>query len=532
MNRVSTTHLSFPFVFFLTLLISPFAGSVLGAETEKTPIKTLIIDGQNNHKWQTTTPLIQQTLVGTGLFQVDVATTPGKGGDMNSFAPNFADYDLVVSNYNGEPWSEETQAAFEQFVAEGGGFVCVHAADNAFSNWRAYNRMIGLGGWGGRNEKSGPYVRWNDDKKTFVRNTEPGRGGSHGKRTPFMIVVRDSQHPITAGLPSSWMQTEDELYALLRGPAENMHVLATAQSDTSTGGSGNHEPILMTIQYGGGRCFHTTLGHDVTAMQGLAFQVSLARGAEWAATGTVTQGPVSESMLTSETPAVRDPAAPASSSEPSDDDTADADAQTDVPGDEKIPDITAAGWTPLFNSTDLTGWTQKNGTATFRVQDGVIVGKTAIGSPNSFLCTEKNFGDFELTFEVKVDEGLNSGVQIRSQSKPDYKSGRVHGPQVEIENAPGESGYLYSEGTGRNWITKEHPVLDAFRNGQWNRYTVRARGTRLQTWVNDVPIADIRDPDSSLSGFLGLQVHGIKEGEGPYEVRWRDLRVRELKSQP
>jgi len=123
-----------------------------------------------------------------------------------------------------------------------------------------------------------------------------------------------------------------------------------------------------------------------------------------------------------------------------------------------MPDIGGEGWQPLFNGNDLKGWTQKNGTATYRVEDDTIVGKTAEGSPNSFLCTDDTYTDFELTFEVQVDPGLNSGVQIRSLSKPEFKNGRVHGPQVEIETAPGESGYLYSEGTGRGWITTEQPT--------------------------------------------------------------------------
>lgn len=470
-------------------------------------LSVLLIDGQNNHQWQKTTPLIVQTLEGCGRFQVDVATSPASDGDMSSFAPKFSQYDVVVSNYNGQPWIESTQNAFEQYVGSGGGFVCVHAADNSFPKWKDYNRIIGLGGWGGRDEKDGPYIRWKEDLKKFTRDTSPGGGGSHGQRVPFMVVVRDRDHPITKGLPGSWMQTEDELYATLRGPAENMHVLATGFSAPDTGGSGEHEPLLMTVHYGEGRCFHTTLGHDVQAMQGVAFQVSLQRGTEWAATGAVTLPPVDAQTLTSDEPAVRDPATIAIA---------------------LIPDLDAPGWISLFEGKDLEGWTQKNGTATYWVEDGDVVGKTAEGSPNSFLCTDEDYGDFELTFEVFDMPGLNSGVQIRSLSTPDFKNGRVHGPQVEIETAPGESGYLYSEGTGRGWITKEQPIKDAYKNDQWNRFMVRAKGNRIQTWVNGVAIADIRDPNSSQRGFIGLQVHGIKKGTGPFQVRWRDIRIRPL----
>jgi type 1 glutamine amidotransferase len=267
----------------------------------------LLVDGQNNHKWQETSPLIKQILEGCGRFMVDIATSPPKGGDMSTFDPHFKKNDVVVSNYNGDPWSEKTAQAFEKFVAEGGGFVSVHAADNSFPKWTAYNRMIGLGGWGGRDESDGPYVRWKEDLKKFTRDSSPGKGGAHGKRVPFMIVVRDAEHPITRGLPASWMQTADELYAKLRGPAENMHVLATGYSDPATNGTGENEPLLMTIHFGKGRVFHTTLGHDAAAMQGLAFQVSLQRGTEWAATGGVTLPEVGSDQLTSDEPAIRDP---------------------------------------------------------------------------------------------------------------------------------------------------------------------------------------------------------------------------------
>lgn len=187
-------------------------------------------------------------------------------------------------------------------------------------------------------------------------------------------------------------------------------------------------------------------------------------------------------------------------------------------------------WTPLFNGTDLEGWTQRNGTATFRVAEGSIVGKTTEGSPNSFLCNQATYGDFALRFEVKVDDALNSGVQIRSQSLADFKDGRVHGPQVEIQRAPGASGYVYSEGTGRGWLSQERTQTTAFKNGEWNHYHLRAEGDRIRTWVNGIAVADDEDPDSSKSGFIGLQVHGIGEGTGPFEVRWRNLYVQPLES--
>lgn len=499
-------------IFGVLSISAPVAGAQEAEESSKLP--ALLVDGQNNHDWKSTTPLIKRALEETGLFTVDVVTTPPKGGDMHTFAPKFADYKVVVSNYNGDDWSESTSQAFEKFVSSGGGFVSVHAADNSFPGWEAYNRMIGLGGWGGRDESFGPYVRWKEDVKAFTRDVSKGTGGAHGKRVPFVIVVRDDDHPITRGLPKSWMQTQDELYGKLRGPAENMHVLATAYSDPSTGGTGEHEPILMTIHYGEGRVFHSTLGHDVAAMQGLAFQVSLQRGTEWAATGDVKLPPVDSKTLTSDKPATRDLSASPSVS-----------SATDF---EKPPSTDSQGWTDLFNGTDFTGWVQKNGTAKYHVENAVVIGTTSQGSPNSFMCTEATFADFELAFEVMVDPGLNSGVQIRSASKTEFQNGRVHGPQVEIETSPGESGYVYSEGTGRGWISQTQPIKDAYENGKWNQFLVRASEDRIQTWINGRKIEDIRDAESFREGFIGLQVHGIGKDQGPYQVRWRHIKLRAL----
>jgi type 1 glutamine amidotransferase len=248
------------------------------------PIKVLIVDGHNNHTWTETTPVLKKALESSGLFKVDVATA---GKDVSTFKPKFADYQVVVSNYSGPLWPRATREAFVAFVRGGGGFVSVHAADNSFPDWAEYNEMIGVGGWGGRNEKAGPYVRWRDGK--IVRDTTPGAGGSHGRMHDFLVVMRDAKHPIMAGLPDKWLHFNDELYDRLRGPAKNLKVLATAFADKKNGGSGEHEPMLMAVEYGKGRVFHTTLGHDAGAMRCVGFIVTLQRGAEWAATGKVTQ---------------------------------------------------------------------------------------------------------------------------------------------------------------------------------------------------------------------------------------------------
>jgi type 1 glutamine amidotransferase len=270
------------------LCLTAAASSILiWAAHGAVPMKALIIDGQNNHDWKATTPVLKKALEESGLFAVEVATSPAKGQDMTAFKPNFAAYNVIVSNYNGEPWSGETQEAFVKYVKSGGGFVSVHAANNSFPKWKEYNEMIGLGGWEGRNEKSGPYVRFVEGK--VIRDSSPGTGGSHGSQHAFAVEIRDPSHPITAGLPAKWMHAKDELYDRLRGPGENLSVLATAYADRATNGSGHHEPMLMTIAYGQGRVFHTTLGHSVEAMKCVGFITTLRRGAEWAATGKVTQ---------------------------------------------------------------------------------------------------------------------------------------------------------------------------------------------------------------------------------------------------
>jgi type 1 glutamine amidotransferase len=293
---------------------------LLGAALQAAPakIKVLILDGQNNHQWPVTTPMLKQILETTGRFTVDVSTSPAAKprppglpknatpeqtaaqpeklkthaaalaayetttpAQWSAWRPKFSDYAAVVSNYNGETWPAEVRTAFETYVRNGGGFVSYHAADNAFPDWPEYNVMIGVGGWGGRNEKSGPYLRLRT--QGWIKDLTAGPGGGHGPQHEFLVESR-ADHPIVRGLPAKWLHAKDELYHGLRGPAENVTVVASAMSAATK----ENEPVLMTIPYGKGRVFHTTLGHGVEAVNGLGFQLTFARGTEWVATGAVT----------------------------------------------------------------------------------------------------------------------------------------------------------------------------------------------------------------------------------------------------
>lgn len=319
MSRRPRFVLSLLFVFAANVSVlfhSPILGNEPGqpqaaARAEK--IKALIVDGQNNHNaWPKSTMMMKSYLEDSGKFTVDIYRTKftwngarwSKDFPLNDgkeyqdlpkpkadpdFKPDFAKYDVVISNFGhgAADWPESTQKALVEFVKTGGGFVSIHAADNSFPKWKEYNEIIGLGGWGGRSEKSGPYVYYND-KGEIVRDTSKGGGGGHGPQHEFSLVIRNSEHPITKGLPAEFMHTKDELYERLRGPALNMEILATSFASPKHRGSGRHEPMIMTIQFGDGNIFHTPMGHADYSFECVGFITVFLRGTEWAATGKVT----------------------------------------------------------------------------------------------------------------------------------------------------------------------------------------------------------------------------------------------------
>ncbi len=302
-------------------------------EPQKTILKALIIDGQNNHYvWPKTTMMMKSYLEETGLFEVAINRSDSLwlGIKYNKDRPvplegyidqfpievspkgiskdpvstsnrtiDFSQYDLIISNHGAETpdWPASTKTSFENYMKNGGGLIVVHAADNAWGNWKEFNKMIGLGAWGGRDSLTGPYVYYNDENK-IEKDPSSGICATHGLEHEFVISTRAPEHPIMKGLPKEWLHAKDELYDRMRGPFENATILATAFSDVNKNeqpwspaakGTGWNVPTLMAINYGKGRIFHTTLGHFDYSMECKGFITTLQRGSEWAATGKVTQ---------------------------------------------------------------------------------------------------------------------------------------------------------------------------------------------------------------------------------------------------
>ena len=291
-------------------------------------IRVVIIDGQNNHNWKDTSPHLKKVLEETGKFSADIATTPQvpslpqpkkpkdekderaiakyreelakyeaalpkfreeEKAAREAFAKwrvDFDKYDVVLSNYNGAPWPKEVNDAFEQRLREGKlGLVIIHAANNSFGGWKEFVQMVGMGWY---DKSKGDRLYLDDAGKEIKVPAGQGDGPGHRYTGPFTVTLRDDAHPVTKGMPKEWLHANDELYDNMRGPIQNIHLLATAYSK----GTKVHEPMIWTVSYGKGRVFHTPMGHvmgnNLIAMQCVGFIATVQRGTEWAATGTVT----------------------------------------------------------------------------------------------------------------------------------------------------------------------------------------------------------------------------------------------------
>jgi len=291
-------------------------------------IKVLIVDGRNNHDWRLTTDALRSILKRTGQFDVHVSTAPQqmehagprqprdaspellalyqqarkrhvalrqKAGQANKahwdkWRPDFAAYDAVILNYNGTDWPQPMRDAFVKYVRGGGGVVLVHAANNAFRNWKEFNDIIGLG-W--RPAGFGKALKI-DAKTGGVTECCADKASGHGSKHPFQITVRKADHPIMAGIRTQWMHGKDELYHHMRGPAQNVTILSSAYSDPKQRGTGMHEPMTWETSYGKGRVIVTSMGHFWPtqdywdSLYCVGFQTILARSAQYVATGKVT----------------------------------------------------------------------------------------------------------------------------------------------------------------------------------------------------------------------------------------------------
>ena len=311
----------------LSFIIIPILTLLSFLKGEKIPV--LIVDGQNNHDWISTTDSLHATLQATNRFEVQIETAPqtksikgirapksdaqdyikeaykslrklqqetenknkvSEGDAWNKWNPFTDEHKAIVLNYNGREWAQETKEAAVEFVRKGGGLVLVHAANNAFRNWDAFNEMIGLG-W--RPAKFGDCIKWEVLKnKPYIACVDCSSG--HGSRHPFQVTVRQSDHPVMQGIPPQWMHGKDELYHNMRGPAKNLTILSSAYSDPKQRGTGEHEPITYEVKYGKGRVIITTMGHfwngqtDWDGLHCVGFQTIFARSVEYVATGKVT----------------------------------------------------------------------------------------------------------------------------------------------------------------------------------------------------------------------------------------------------
>jgi type 1 glutamine amidotransferase len=499
--------------------------SALGADEAPRPTSSvLIVDGMNNHDWPRATRILKSILQESGRFRVDVTTSPPAGApaeQWNAWKPDFARYDVVVMNFNGGHtsrgvhWPRDLEKALEDYVSGGGGLVSYHAANNSFPNWPAYNQMIGLG-W--RDKNFGPSLVVSEDGKVVEIPKGQGLNPGHGPEHDFVVTVLDADHPITRGMPRTWLHPHEQLTHGQHGPAKDMTVLTYAYSKDSK----QNEVMDWVVPYGKGRVYTTMLGHlwkngPDTAMRCVGFQTMLIRGVEWAATGNVTY-PVPDDFPTPSQIKLRS-------------------------SDEAAAPEPPQGFQAVFNGRDLTGW--EGSPKYWSVEDGCLTGK-ADGTLrfNRFITwrggTVKNF---ELRVKVKVSPGGNSGLQYRGTERPDLGESVVTGYQCDVvANRPDYNGMLYEERgrrilahtgekviidpQGQPWAVGQFPLKE-FKPGAWHEYRVLAEGNHQRHWIDGHPTVDVIDLDEKgrkLEGVLAVQVHVGP----PMTIQYRDFFLKVL----
>jgi type 1 glutamine amidotransferase len=483
-----------------TFTLACLALSPCFAATSK--LSAVIIDGVNNHDWAAGTAAIRTILEGSGRFSVDVSTFPA--------LPDFRKYDVVINNFNGghtpsgTRWPAEAEKALENYVRNGGGLVIYHAANNAFLEWPEYNRMIGLG-WRDPSFGAGLFVGPGDR----VERVPQGQGlkPGHGPRHDFEMFVLNRQHPITNGLPPHWSHPSEQLTHGQHGPAEDLTVLTYAFSEISRQG----EPMDWVRSYGKGRVYTTMLGHTWKNelnpnLDDVHFQALLARGAEWAATGTVT-----------------------------------------LPAD--------LSWKPLFDGKNLDGWEPRGPCLWTVLENGVLLGQRDNGKISepfgsewpvdsrqyhkwlyrqAWLYTLKEFTDFDLHLEYWIPAGGNSGVSIRDRSRAHHAIEEPDSARPDLatfpKTTPAHIGYeiqisgnedeKFGSGSVYTFVSAKRGVQ---RPSAWNSMDIESRDGLIRVRINGVPVAEFAgEPGRSKSGPIGLQLHDQFS-----MAMFRNLRIRE-----
>lgn len=446
------------------------------------PVPVLLIGGANNHDWEWSTPSLQEILEETGRFAVTVTRDPAK---TLADADALSGFRAFVLDYNGPRWGEPAESNFVAAVERGVGVAVVHAANNAFPGWTAYEEIVGL--------------LWRD-------------GTGHGRFHPFDVAVTDDDHPITRGMRDLHLHPDELYHALVNAQGTDFRVLARAFSAVETGGSGEHEPMVLVKTYGAGRVFHTPLGHvwkNVPASRAShrdpQFRRLVARGTEWAATGEVTLEAVPPNWLS--------------------------------------PEERAAGFELLFDGRSTAGWRGYRRDAFpdsgWRVARGCLTHEPNGGGGD--LLTERVFADFELRFEWAVAKRSNSGVLYRVAETD--RASHMTGPEYQILDDSGHelettaitsAAALYALAPPDAAAKVLRPV------GSFNDARIVVIGSRIEHWLNGTKVVDVDltapelrsridaskfgewdDFARATRGHVALQDHGG-------EVWYRSLRVREI----
>lgn len=449
---------------------------VLAAQSP-TPLPVLIVGGANNHDFAWTTPELKSVLEETGRFRVDITTTPGK----DLAAPDLGQkYRAIVLDYNGPRWGEAAERNFLAAVRAGTGVSVIHAANNAFPGWEEFEAMVGL--------------CWRD-------------GTGHGAYHPFDVHVVDNNHPITRGMADLRMHPDELYHRLVPMKGADYRVILSAFSDPKTGGTGRYEPMGTVARFGEGRIFHTPLGHTWTGVlptRATWYDPQLrrlvARGTEWAATGSVTLDPTPLNYLTE--------------------------------------DERAKGFALLFDGRSLQNWRAYRKDAApaqgWSVQEGAIV-HAAKGGGGDLVTTEE-FGDFDFRFQWRISPGGNSGLiwHVVESEQETYMTG----PEYQVfDDLAAKPDQKHGAGALYDLVAPANPPLR--KAGEWNDGRIVVHQGRVQHWLNSVQVVDApcRGPEwdrmvaeskfrdwpfgKSQSGRIALQDHGD-------EVAYRNLRILRL----